>query len=42
MRAQDWYGEGWRSKVAALDPKNELYALKWIEAVSESDRDETR
>jgi hypothetical protein len=25
-----------------LDPKNELYALKWIEAVSESDRDETR
>jgi hypothetical protein len=29
-------------QVAALDPNEELAALKWIEAVSESDRDETR
>jgi hypothetical protein len=26
-------------QVAALDPNEELDALKWIEAVSESDRD---
>jgi hypothetical protein len=29
-------------QVAALDSNEELDALKWIEAVSESDRDEMR
>jgi len=29
-------------QVAGLNPDNELDALKWIEAVSELDHDETR
>ena len=29
-------------QVAGLNPDHELDALKWIEAVSELDRDETR
>ncbi len=29
-------------QVVALNPRDELHALKWIEAISELDQDETR
>lgn len=42
MQRQNWYGDAWRSKSRLCTLEDEVDALKWMEAVFESDNDEAR